>query len=646
MRRILLFTLLLFSTLLVAQKSPMKWGKIDQAHLDMTVFEPDSSASAVVLCDYAAIDFQIASAIEIVTNRHVRMKLLNQAAIDQYGDIVITHLKDSPLNGLKANVIQPNGDITSIGKKEWFTEKVSDNVSRKKLSLPQLKPGVVIEYKYQLASRNWRSIPSWKFQREIPTLHSELRVDMPDWFYYVEMTEGNLMVDKQTRRHTEVMGQYSIDLEMKTYIAKDVPALREESYVSTMDDYLAGVRFQLSEFRPTTAPWEKYITSWEDVSKILMDESSFGAQYLKAGRSRVVADAIEPVLQGMTKDKEIAIAIYDFVNETIKTERGGSSLYSTVGMNDVYKARMGTVADKNLMMLALLQAYDIPSFPVLLSTRSNGKPYPIYPYVGQFDHMMVCAIVDDKAFYMDAGNKYRPAGMPRVDALNKMVLGITDNPQWIDITASKSTDIILANLKVDLEGNVTGDFTANSSGYSAVNERIDLADATAKEIWNERLVSKYPDAEVASATLENEDEIYKPLKCELEITVPSAAQVSGDFIYINPIFYTTFDEHPFKLEKRDFPVDMPYPIKEQLVYNFEMPDGYILDDAPENTRVSLPEKGGSFQFMVSQTDNKVQVICKLMVNKTYYTPEKYYEIKQLFDMFMEKAGEQLVLKKA
>ena len=36
----------------VAQKAPIKYGKIDKADLEMKVYPADTSASAAVLCDY------------------------------------------------------------------------------------------------------------------------------------------------------------------------------------------------------------------------------------------------------------------------------------------------------------------------------------------------------------------------------------------------------------------------------------------------------------------------------------------------------------------------------------------------------------------------------------------------------------------
>src|SRR4030042_3861077 len=52
----------------ISQKPPVKFGKIDRELLEMTVYEPDTSAEAVILCNYGRFDpvnFQFTNTIRI-----------------------------------------------------------------------------------------------------------------------------------------------------------------------------------------------------------------------------------------------------------------------------------------------------------------------------------------------------------------------------------------------------------------------------------------------------------------------------------------------------------------------------------------------------------------------------------------------------
>ena len=101
-----------------------------------------------------------------------------------------------------------------------------------------------------------------------------------------------------------------------------------------------------------------------------------------------------------------------------------------------------------------------------------------------------------------------------------------------------------------------------------------------------------------------------------------------------------------KQEKRTFPVDIPIKSKDQYNLNLTIPDGYIVEELPEPINLKMDGDAGLFQFMTSQTGNRVQVISKVIIKKVHYEPEEYEVIKSFFDIIVEKHGEQIVLKKA
>jgi hypothetical protein len=70
---ILLICLLVLPVLCFSQKDPIKFGKISLDELEMKAYEPDTSASAVVLCDYGY--FQ---AIDLKFTRVIRVKILKK----------------------------------------------------------------------------------------------------------------------------------------------------------------------------------------------------------------------------------------------------------------------------------------------------------------------------------------------------------------------------------------------------------------------------------------------------------------------------------------------------------------------------------------------------------------------------------------
>ena len=82
------------------QKPPIKFGKVDLEELEMTVYENDSNAHAVVLGDYGrayfhyvdtkvtSMDAQHTKGFQIIFDRHLRIKIFNNNAFN-WADVEI-----------------------------------------------------------------------------------------------------------------------------------------------------------------------------------------------------------------------------------------------------------------------------------------------------------------------------------------------------------------------------------------------------------------------------------------------------------------------------------------------------------------------------------------------------------------------------
>lgn len=648
MKQLTLFLALLFSTTLFAQKPPMKFGKVPAEDIAMKTYEGDPDAPAVVLGDYGTIQFDVGpEGLQYRFNHHQRIKIFKRSEFDK-GDISISYnRKYHDIGGIKALVITPSGKEISLSRKEMFDENVVGDWMLKKFSLPNLEEGTVIEYKYEIISGNLFSLREWYFQRDIPTRLSELRTEMPDWLEYIYLFQGTekLTANENTSGSLR-FGDASVDTKKNRYVAENVPALKSERYITTMDDYLMRIRFQLRQLQIPGRVYETYLSTWQELAKDLMLDNNFGVQINKDKNYKDLLAAVRPLLASATTEREKAQVIYSYLAQNIEwNERYGVD--ASGSLDDAFEKKKANSGQLNLMMIALLKEIGITTYPVLISTRSHGKMVQLYPILSQFNHTLAFAELDGKQLIIDVNDPQRPMGMPRIDALNKKGwLVDPENPQWVNIIPEKGSDIFMANLKIDAEGNMTGDIKSSHSGYSGVDERITRLQDKEGKYWEERLAKRFADAEVSNVEFENVDVINKPLKDKMNFTIPNAAQATGDFIYVSPALYTSFMENPFKLEERTYPVDMPYPFKEQTIINIEIPEGYRIEELPEITNIALPNDGGKYQFMVSKQDEKnIQIVSRMSVDQTYFKPLEYPAIKSFFDMIVEKQGEQIVLKK-
>lgn len=642
---------------LFGQKEPMKFGKIPEDDLAMTVFEPDPEASAVVLGDFGKLNFLFKdSDVLYHFYRHRRIKLLKRSSFEM-GDILIPYYsKDrmEQIKDLKARVVSPGGVEMTVDRKDIFDEEVNEYWSQKRFSFPNLEEGAVIEYEYETVSRAILQLPEWYFQGDIPIRWSELRLEVPEWYDYVFITQGRPLDIAEVEKSSEkfyasgnVGGGVNLNLTTNKirYVMKDVPALKEEPFITTMHDYYARIQFQLSSIQYTDRPIQRVMSDWPMVAKDLLDDTRFGDQIQKKKFHDEIWEAIRPEVEKTSSPEEKLSLIYHFVVNTFDREEGWG-IYVRKDLNECFQRKTAFGHEMNLAMLALLMEAGIEAYPVLVSTRSHGKMLPLYPLVDQFNYVMALAVLDDNQILLDATHPFRPMGYPSVNALNSQGWAVMkDNPQWINIVPQSGSDTYLMNFKLNDEGMLDGSIVMSSNGYSAIAEREQYQGSPSGESFKKRITRIFPDAQVNSIEFEDMADLSKPVKVTVQCSLPDMAQLSGDFLYLAPALMSSFNENPFSLEKRSYQVDIPYSFQERLVLNLELPKGYTVEELPESIRMALLDKAGRFHFQLSMNGQKLQMVSSLQIDRLRFEPEEYEALRNFFGMVEEKMGEQIVLKK-
>jgi hypothetical protein len=642
---------------LFGQKDPMKFGKVPAEDLAMRIYESDTSAAAVVLGDFGEVKFHFKeNDVGYLFHRHRRIKILKRSGFDQ-GDIVIPFYSKKRLEdvkNIKALVISPDGQVTDVSKREIFEEQVNDYWSRVRFTIPNLAEGCVIEYQYNIVSTAIFQLPEWYFQEEIPIRWSELRVEIPEWYDYTFIRQGRPLDVAEQNVTTENFyvsggfsssGNISAKVSKNRYVMKDVPALKEESFITTMDDYYARIRFQLSSIRYPNAPLKQIMSTWPDVAKELWEDEKFGGQLKRKRNYDNAWSAALPAVQNAGTPEEKCQALYDFVLSNVNLEEG-RGVFVRNSLNDCFAKKKAKSHEINLLLVALLREAGIEAHPVLVSNRDHGRALPLYPLMDQFDNVLALAVMGETRLLLDATDPHRPMGYPDMNALNSAGwAAIEGNPQWIDIVPPSGSDTYLLTFALSEEGSLDGSITMSSSGYSAVSEREQIKESPSGEFFKKRISERFPDARVDSMNFDGSDIHAKAFKAVAACQLPAMAQVSGDFIYLAPAVMSSFTKNPFKLEQRTYPVDMPYPFQERIVLNLALPEGYVVEELPEPVRMAMPDNAGSFHFQMSQRDNSLQLISTLQVNRLRYEPEQYLALRNFFGLVEEKMGEQVVLKR-
>ena len=150
-----------------------KFGAVSDAEVDMTVYEPDTSAVALMLYRSYDLDLVFDSNIAIVQEItvHERIKVLKEEG-KKYADFSFLYLNTTDIkekySGVKVETYnRENGKVvkTKMSKKYEFDEKYSDDARRLSFTAENVRVGSVIEVTYQFVTPRFYDIDNIYLQR-------------------------------------------------------------------------------------------------------------------------------------------------------------------------------------------------------------------------------------------------------------------------------------------------------------------------------------------------------------------------------------------------------------------------------------------------------------------------------------------------
>ncbi|GHA75353.1 DUF3857 domain-containing protein [Pontibacter akesuensis] len=630
-----------------------KFGKVSEAELKMSVYDKDTSAAAVILSDYGFTRFDYIGELKVVFERHIRIKIFKKSAYD-WADVVVPFYMDgsskekvTAIRGFTFNL--EGGKIVKdkLEGKSIFEEKNSENSYAKKFTMPNVKEGSVLDITYTVNSDFVYNLRDWEFQTSIPTIWSEYRAQIPEYFDYKFQMQGYQGLYKSENKRETVAGTATVstpDMQNNAYVwvMKDVPALKEEKYITTVRDYQSKIEFELQRVHFPGQPSRVMTGDWNNVTKDLLESSYFGVQLNRSGFFKEEL----AVVQAKHKDPQAQMAaIFDVVKKRM-TWNGESRLYTNTTIRKAWDERKGNSADINLLLTSMLLEAGLDAAPVILSTRNHGRiNTSMSAMKSKFNYVVAMVRIGEKEYLLDATDPLVTPGMLPARCLNGSGRLIKKADQrWVSLQPSdKAINLFNAELTINEKGEIVGTGHESSGGYSALNLRRTILEE-GEEKYKERLTKEVGDFKMSKATISNLDQLNGALDINYDINISGSGR-SSNIIYLNPMLGRGEDENPFKLKERLYPVDFAMPLDQTYICRITIPEGYQVDETPKSVAVNLPESAGRFVYMVQQQGNSIQVMSKISINKpVFYAPEYAY-LKEFFDQIIAKQAEQIVLKK-
>ncbi len=640
-----------------SQDPPIEWGVIPRSDLEMKSFPADSNASAVILCDYGQSNFN--NSLNIVFERIVRIKILNKNGYKLGSFAIGIHSGDgdehiSDIEGITYS-LNDKGKVVKneLDDDQVFNEDVDGDYTLYKFTMPGLKPGCIIEVRYNITSTNFMWMQDWTFQWSEPVEWSEYRACFPQQIIYTALTMGYEIFYRAERTNVYklfmddaayYLGTNNVPCIKWRWIIRNAPAIREVPYMTTPDDYKEKVSLQLAGYSLVGTGVHSVLRDWTVLSNKLLDSDYFGKRIDVTGD---VEDLEKKIDAGLTSPEDKVKAIYNWVKNSI-VWNGENRFDTGTDVDDVIESKKGTSADINFLLLSLLKCAGIKADPVILSTRSNGRIQQIYPILTQFNYTVTRVTLGNKVTFLDATNPLRP-----IELLPSKILGTKalivkkDTTQWVFLSPTKP-DRRITGVEINLnkDGSMTGKYNGQVKGYGALNLREDISGTKdnkefAKDFYNTDSKSLTVD----SAKVLNVDSLEKAPEIDAWVSSPDFAQQNGDMLYLNPQILKVLEKNPLISKERKFPLDFTYTKNYMVILNIIFPPDYEVKDTLKNKFYRFGDRGTTFSRGMTVNGNIVQIMTKLVINETTVKSDYYEQLKAFFSQIIQCESEELVLEK-
>ncbi|MBE6310270.1 MAG: DUF3857 domain-containing protein [Bacteroidales bacterium] len=649
MRRIVLLLILCVSCLYVfGQTEEYKYGKVTKEEVEMDVYAADPDAEAVVLNEKILVYYDISVRdFKLVTEVSRKIKILKDSG-KKWGDVEFdywesTHSKEyiSGFNAASYNLVNGKVEKTNLDKKYINTEKLSDVRRRRKFSLPEVKVGTVIEYKYKITSDYIYNVPVLYFQDYIPVKTGYIEVSIPQYlrfnsslrehkqFHYVRDVDNTTVSGTRITYANEVM----------KFFVNDMPALKAEPFVWCVNDFRAGIVYEITAIDMPDYK-KNFSVDWADVNNALK-RSDFASQFKTKNPYKEEVAAIVAATKG--NDQECITQILKLVQGKIKWD--GTRRLISEDVSKAIKDGAGSSADKNFVLAGALRdaGYDVSA--VLMSTREQGRLPLTHASQDKIRTFILRVnLPNGKFVYLDGASIFSNYNILPNNLLvdRARLYDPNGNGEWLDLTRlvqNNSSCYVKASITDNgqLKGVATKaytnqfvyDFNANIDDYKSLDE------------YSESVEKRY-ELKVDSIDVKNRE----TSRCLETITFTKDVISTDSLIYVNSFPFPMIKDNPFKNPERTMPVEFAYPCTYKFVTELELPAGYVLAEAPENKKVTACKNALSLTYYTRNDSNgKISIVLEVKENEVILPGSAISNISGFYDILSEFSNSQIVLKR-
>lgn len=610
------------------------FGSFTPADIALKECPFDKEADAVVLLDHAFSNYD--DDYRLVTDRRIRFKILTQKGIDRANIHIRYYSGDDfeSIRGIDAVILTPgngrNEVRQGIDRKEIYTRKLNSLASEVTFTLPNVKVGSIIEYKYTSEMKHYGGLREWIFQKELPVMLSVYDLNIipnSEFTYSVHKSEFLPIEVKPDNKGGSIH-----------FAMRNVPGLRGEAYMAAERDYLQRVNFQFSGHYGSSGK-RKFTTTWKELTKELLFEKNFGGQLDKGLPN---TEAVKSLWEQAPTPYEKMQRIHTYVRANLSWNNIYSK-YSDNGIKEAWEKKRGMSGDINLILLNLLLAAGLEAAPILVSERDHGKVDTTYPFLDQFNKVAAYVTIDGNTYILDGTDYSTPSYMVPFNLLNTTGFVVDKKSGgFTRITDSKRKNRSYINLlgTIDETGQLYGKGLINHFDYAKIEKRESYL--SNKAAYEEALVKPYAAMKIDSFNVKGTEADSLAMSHTFNLTY--ALNKSGQYYLLGINLFAPFEKNPFISDNRFSNIDFGCRHNYTVNGSFALPANLVPETVPKNMKLVMPDKSMTMSRDLQITGNTIQVRVNVSIDKTDFGANEYPLVKAFYKQMFDLLNEPIVLK--
>ncbi|GJM44427.1 MAG: hypothetical protein DHS20C21_12690 [Gemmatimonadota bacterium] len=616
-----------------------KWGEVARDELFATHFPEVPQADAVVLFDYAIA--RVDSKDRLKYTRHHRTKIFKDAALDR-GVVRIPYSADEEIKNFRGHTIVPPGHLVEVKGDHQRVEEHGDSRVLV-VEFPDVKPGVVIEYQYELRRDDLHILPVWSFRGPDFTRFSRYELLIPAGLTYdASFSWVPGLTPRAKIQSVNDPEDPARTVQQVAWELTDQPAVVPVPMAGDPEQYRTQLYVQLGEFRSS---FKNYVArrSWEEVGALVAKEH---AAFLKNANG--VKDWAAAA--GATGDARAkAQALFRHVRSQLHCDDNARTLVEPATLSGLVQAGHGSPAAKNLLLAHLLRENGVPADVVLVRRASNGPMQPKYHDPGQFDHAIVRVDLGGEMIWADASHAGCPLGLLPPDL--HVAQGLLVREQGSDLVgvtmaALPSGREIRTEATFDANGSLHAKSTVRFDGWEALAARGEAVADGGRSLAEALLSDRFGGAaNLDSFEVDALESDADPLTLTVAYTVADYAHEAGGKVTLRIPYLSAWTRNPLPASEgeRELPVRLGFVGETTESVQLTIPEGWSAPAPP--ARGSARTADLRYKVSHKAEDSVLSSSRSVDVREPTVRHDGAAELRSVFDQVVATDASELVLQR-